>query len=231
MTCATAVVYVIAKAPRPGTTKTRLCPPLTPDEAARLAGAFLLDTLDTVSLAGLTPRIVCRDADEREDLGRLVGSGVQISVQTGRGLGDALEGAFHEGFSDGFDAVAVLGADSPTIPLDILRQAFACLAGGQDVALGPTSDGGYYLLAARAVYATLFRDMTWGTDSVARETRRRCDALHLQLQELPTWYDVDEAASLEGLYRDLDRLPISIAPHTRAVLHAFPARGASEDAA
>ena len=212
------MAYVVAKAPRPGVTKTRLCPPLSPDQAAQLASAFLLDTVATVNLAGVSARIVCREASEQRPLGRLVGLLVPVSVQSGNGLGDALEGAFREGLADGASAVAVLGADSPTLPGLLLGEAFAALAHGFDVVLGPAEDGGYYLLAARAVHPWLFRDMGWSTDRVASETLRRCRTLGLRTHILPAWYDVDDAASLDILRSDLLRLPTGTAAHTRAVL-------------
>jgi glycosyltransferase A (GT-A) superfamily protein (DUF2064 family) len=92
MKIADGVVYVVAKAPRPGSTKTLLCPPLSPDQAAQLAGAFLLDTIATANRSGLTARIVCREASEQHLLAGLVGLLVPVSVQSGNGLGDALEG-------------------------------------------------------------------------------------------------------------------------------------------
>ncbi|MBV9595451.1 MAG: TIGR04282 family arsenosugar biosynthesis glycosyltransferase [Chloroflexi bacterium] len=221
MTRANGVVYVVAKAPRRGVTKTRLCPPLTPDQAAQLARAFLLDTLTTITLARLNLRIVCRGTLEQQTLRRLVGPRVPVSIQSNQGLGDALEGAFREGLADGFDAVAVLGGDSPTLPPLVLSEAFAALTDCNDVVLGPADDGGYYLLAARAVHPALFREMTWSTGGVAGETLRRCRTLGLRTHVLPPWYDVDDAASLAGLRTDLRRLPLSTAPQTRAVLEAL----------
>ena len=215
------VVYVVAKAPRPGVSKTRLCPPLTPDQASRLAAAFLHDTLSNVALAGLSPRIVCRGTTEQQKLRRLVGPQTQVSIQSGAGLGDALDAAFRQGVADGFAAVAVLGADSPTLPALVIREAFAALTDDNDVALGPAEDGGYYLLAARRVHPWLFRDMPWSTDGVASETLRRCRALGLRTHVLPVWYDVDDAASLAILRMDLRRLPVSTTPHTRAALEAL----------
>jgi len=157
------VVYVVAKAPQPGVSKTRLCPPLTPDQASQLARAFLHDTLANATLAGVTPRIVCRTASEQHELRRLVGALTQVSMQSGAGLGDALVSAFRDGLADGFTAVAVLGADTPTLPVLVIREAFAALTNGADVALGPAEDGGYYLLAARGVHPSLFHDMPWST--------------------------------------------------------------------
>jgi rSAM/selenodomain-associated transferase 1 len=212
---------VVAKAPRPGVTKTRLCPPLTPDQASRLASAFLHDSLANAIQAGLAPRIVCRGATEQQELRRLAGPLTQVSIQSGDGLGDALEGAFREGLADGFSAVAVLGADSPTLPALVIREAFAAVGEGYDIALGPAEDGGYYLLAARGVHPWLFRDMPWSTDGVARETLRRARALGLRTHALPVWYDVDDAASLARLRSDLCRLPLSTAPETRAALEAL----------
>jgi rSAM/selenodomain-associated transferase 1 len=215
------VVYVVAKAPRAGVTKTRLCPPLEPEQAARCAYAFLLDTLTNVSRAGLNSRLLCRNALEQDALYRLVGPLTQVSVQPGVGLGDALEGAFREGLADGFAAVAVLAADSPTLPRLVLRNAFTALTKGNDVALGPTEDGGYYLLAARAVHPLLFSEMPWSTSYVANETLRRCRTLGLRTHVLPAWYDVDDPASLARLLTDLDRLPAQTAPQTRAALAAL----------
>jgi rSAM/selenodomain-associated transferase 1 len=222
---AAGVVYVVAKAPAPGQSKTRLCPPLTPADAARLARAFLLDVLDTVRASGLTARIVCRDAAERVALQALVGATVAVHAQRGSGLGDALESAFRQGLADGFPAVAVLGADVPALRPGVLRDACLAVAGagggrraGYDVALGRSADGGYYLLAARAVHPSLFRDMLWSTDGVAAETLRRCRAAGLRPFLLPAGYDVDDAAALDTLRAELARAPLSLAPRTRAAL-------------
>jgi uncharacterized protein len=215
------VAYVVAKAPRPGVTKTRLCPPFTPNQAAQLALAFLFDTFSIVKQAGLSPRVVCRGATERQELRRLVGPLTHVSMQSGAGLGDALEGAFREGLADGYSSVAVIGADSPTVPILVIREAFAALSDGMDVALGPAEDGGYYLLGARGVHPWLFHDMPWSTCGVASETLRRCRALGLRTHVLPAWHDIDDAASLALLRMDLRRLPMTVAPQTRAVLEAL----------
>lgn len=247
MTAGRDVVYVVAKAPRAWQSKTRLCPPLRPEQAAALAAAFLRDTVALASRAGPDVRLICRDAAERAALlpyatsptpatsatpaTSVTSAGVSatVHVQTGTGLGDALESAFTQGLADGYRAVGVLGMDTPALPPAVLAEAFARLraipqaGGGQpaDVALGPSLDGGYYLLAARRLHPRLFRDMVWSTSEVARETLGRCATLGLRTHLVATWDDVDDAASLERLRGFLAGAPAEVAPHTRAALDAL----------
>lgn len=214
------VVYVVAKAPRAGQAKTRLSPPLTPEQAARLAAAFLQDTIALTLRAGVEVRLICRDEDERAAL--LPCAGVaSVHVQRGTGLGAALETAFVQGMEGGYAAVAVLGADTPTLPAAVVARAFAALEGENDVVLGPSDDGGYYLLAARRLHPELFRDMTWSTSDVAAETLRRCAGRTLRTHLLPEWGDVDDAAALARLRASLAGARPDVAPHTRAALSAL----------
>src|SRR5688500_15649688 len=105
------VVYVVAKAPRAGQSKTRLCPPLTHAQAADLAAAFLADTIALVCAARIETRLICRDEAERAALRALIPPDTSIHVQEGTGLGAALETAFAAGLGDGYEAVGVLGMD------------------------------------------------------------------------------------------------------------------------
>jgi glycosyltransferase A (GT-A) superfamily protein (DUF2064 family) len=186
--------------------------------AAGLAEAFLLDTLATVEVAGLVPRVICRDAEEREALRALVGDMATVHCQGGAGLGDALESAFRQGLGGGATVVGVLGADVPTVPPEVLADGCRAVAGGYDVSLGLSDDGGYYLLAARDVHPVLFRDMVWSTASVGAETLARARAAGLHTHLLPRWYDVDDAVALGTLRADLARTADGIAPRTRAAL-------------
>jgi len=161
---------------------------------------------------------MCRGASERIALKKLIGPAGMVSIQRGDGLGAALESAFRDGVTEGCKAVAVLAPDSPTLPPAVLREAFAALDDGADLALGPSEDGGYYLLAARGVHSRLFRDMPWSTGWVASETLERCSALGLSVHILPVWYDVDEAGSLARLYEELPGAARSLALHTRCEL-------------
>ncbi|MPZ15692.1 MAG: DUF2064 domain-containing protein [Chloroflexi bacterium] len=212
------VVYVVAKSPQPGVSKTRLYPPLEPVEAAELAAAFIDDAIESVREAACVPRVLCRDAAERRALRRMVGRKAEVATQSGSGLGAALLSAFVQGFRDGFADVAVLGSDSPTLPPVVLREAFCALGQGADVVLGPSDDGGYYLLAARTLHPQLFSEMPWSTDSVANLTLARCASEGLATHRLTTWYDVDDLTSLQRLEVDLRQSRADGAGRTRATM-------------
>jgi rSAM/selenodomain-associated transferase 1 len=215
------VAYVVAKAPRAGAVKTRLFPTVTPDEAANLARSFLLDTLECVrAVDGVEARIVCRDRSDARLLADIVGADVVILRQSQPGLGAALEDCFDHGSTDGFERVAVLGSDSPTLPASIIRQAFDLLDVA-DVSIGPTEDGGYYVLAAHEPHPILFRDMVWGNPAVLGETLARCTRAGLRAAVLRPWFDVDDGADLLRLRDELERGEPRAAPHTRAALAAL----------
>jgi rSAM/selenodomain-associated transferase 1 len=211
------VVYVVAKAPRVGESKTRLCPPLAPEQAALLAGALLEDTIALVREARVDVRLICRDEDERRALAPYAAPDVLVEVQDGVGGGAPMESAFRKGRLDGYEAVAVLGMDVPTLPATVIEEAFGALDAA-DVALGPSVDGGYYLLTARRPIPELFRDMVWSTDQVAAETRRRCLSLGLRVHDLLAWDDVDDFAALVRLRGSVAELEAAVAPRTRAAL-------------
>jgi rSAM/selenodomain-associated transferase 1 len=215
------VVYVVAKAPRAGQSKTRLCPPLRPEAAARLAAAFLRDTVALAARSGADVRLICRDGGEREALLGYALAGAPVHVQSGAGLGAALESAFVLGKRDGYRAVGVLAMDSPTLPPEAVARAFACLRAGADVGLGPSEDGGYYLLTAREAHPGLFRRMAWSTSGVAGETRARAVALGLRVHQVERWLDVDGPDALRALRAQLAAAGADVAPHTRATLRAL----------
>jgi rSAM/selenodomain-associated transferase 1 len=217
------LVYVVAKAPRAGAVKTRLCPPLRPEQAALLYRGFLLDSLETAAqIRDAAVRAICPSDTGQQTLARLLPSGIRLTGQRSPGLGSALEECFSTGLADGYQTVAVLASDNPTLPARFIERAFEQVERRQaDLALGPTEDGGYYLLAARAVHPRLFRDMTWSTAEVLAETLRRCRADYLRAALVDTWYDVDTPAALAALASRLPDLPLTCAPHTRSALAAI----------
>ena len=126
-----------------------------------------------------------------------------------------MRGAFAEHLAEGFERVVLVDSDSPTLPGQILEDA--CQALDQhDVTLGPTSDGGYYLIGMHRFHAQLFEGITWSTPRVYAQTLAQ--ATGLRVLELPEWFDVDVPADLERLRIDLERLPEHMAPRTRRAL-------------
>lgn len=212
-----ALIYVVAKAPLAGAVKTRLCPPLHPQQAADLYEGMLLDSLAVAAaVPGAGVRAICPDEAHRASLRRLVPASCEVVAQRAPGLGAALEESFRDGLAQA-EAVAVISSDNPTLPAERLCRAFRAL-GEHDVVFGPSDDGGYYLVAARATHATLFRDMTWSTSGVLAESLRRCASIGLRPHLLERWYDVDDGAGLALLLADLARTTREQAVHTRRAL-------------
>ena len=217
-------LVVVGKAPIAGQVKTRLCPPLTLAQAAGLHHAFLGDTVALAS-AGLVADVAVlyppRPGAEAA-LAAAVGSAVRLLPQRGEGLGDALAGAAADLFGHGYDQVALLSSDNPTLPPAYVAAAFAALD-RHDVALGPAEDGGYYLIALGRPHLGLFERITWSTAAVFAETCERAAALGLRVATTPRWYDVDDVAGLRRLFAEVEAGGGSTASHTRAFLRrAFP---------
>ncbi len=216
-----AVVAVMAKAPRAGVVKTRLCPPLSADEAAGLYRCFLLDTIDRIrALEGTTVAIAYAPPEDRAFFEE-AGPELILVPQRGSDLGTRLANVFDQLFGRGFGAVLAMGADTPTLPGEFLRRGLDALADPRlDVALGPTEDGGYYLIGLRAPRPDLFEGIPWSTSRVFDETMRRARAATLNVAVLPRWYDVDTADDLRRLRASLPGPAGADAPRTRDFLVA-----------
>jgi rSAM/selenodomain-associated transferase 1 len=202
----------MAKAPRPGLAKTRLCPPLQPAQAAELSAAFLRDTTENIALAARAAPIhgciAYAPAGGEAWFAGHVADGTDLVLADGsppmppavQGFGRCLLHAAQAMFGSGFGAACLVNSDSPTLPTVLLaRAAHALLAPGERVVLGPADDGGYYLLGMKEPHAHLFADIAWSTSEVAAATRERATRLGLEVITLPSWYDVDDADSLARL--------------------------------
>lgn len=220
---------VMAKAPRAGFSKTRLCPPLRPEQAAALSAAFLRDVTENIALAARQASIkgyvayapagqeALFDGHLAAGSGLLLADGSVAVPADVQGFGRCLLHAVMAMLDQGHEAAVVLNADSPTLPTALLIQTAAALAApGDRVVLGPADDGGYYLLGMKAAHAHLFADIAWSTDRVAETTRVRASALGLDVVELPAWYDVDDVAGLTQLLAETDLT--DAAPFTAAAL-------------
>jgi rSAM/selenodomain-associated transferase 1 len=205
----------MAKAPRQRHVKTRLLTRLTPERATELYRCFLNDTLAiSRSLRDVRIALMC-PAGDREELAALAGSDIDVVAQAGQGLAAGLHSAF-EAFAKGFDRIVAFNADSPHLPPSWLNAAFEALD-THDTVVGPTADGGYYLVGATRAHPGLFDGDGLGTTQALDALVARVRARALTLAVLPAWYDVDVPADLVRLEEDLRAVP-ERAPLTAALL-------------
>ncbi|MFQ5881480.1 MAG: TIGR04282 family arsenosugar biosynthesis glycosyltransferase [Candidatus Methylomirabilales bacterium] len=210
------VVAIMAKAPRAGEVKSRLCPPLSTEEAAELYRCFLLDKIEQVRmLKEASPAIAYTPAEGRIFFEEWA-PGFVLVLQRGTDLGTRLANSFDQLFAKGYGGALVIDTDTPTLPAGFLQQALDLIATQQiDVVLGPSEDGGYYLIGLRTLHRELFEEMAWSTAQVLPETIRRAEAKGLKIACLPPWFDIDTPDDLERLKVSLVRME-GIAPsHTR----------------
>jgi uncharacterized protein len=207
-------ILLFAKAPEPGQVKTRLCPPLSPAEAAELQRACLQDLWARLGRLPGVRRVLCHhprgSADQFRDL---IGRDTDLLAQSEGDLGHRLAAAFEALFGRGLDPIVAVGADSPDLPLEFITQALEGLCARQcDVALGPAADGGYTLIGLHSPQPAVFEAIPWSTSQVFSITRERCRQGGLRVLTLPEWYDVDDAASLARLHHRVLDSPADL-PH------------------
>jgi rSAM/selenodomain-associated transferase 1 len=207
---------IMAKAPEPGLVKTRLSPPLSPDDAAELYRCFLLDKIAQVrEVAGIEPVLSYSPAEAVAVFAALA-PGFTLLPQRGADLTARLVALCRQLFRNDYDAAILIDSDTPTLPTERLERAVAVLRGGDhDLVLGPSDDGGYYLIGLRQPHPELFEDVPWSTPAVLEETERRASALGLRSIRLDAWYDVDTGADLVRLRADLAAGPLWGPRHTR----------------
>jgi rSAM/selenodomain-associated transferase 1 len=194
----------MVKAPIAGFVKTRLTPPLSPSEAASLAHCFLKDIVD--SLKRVSPKIIVAftPPEGRVVLERSLSKQLLWFAQKGNDLGERLNSAVAHARDLGFNPIIVLGADSPTIPASFIETGLNALVSREtDVVLGPTTDGGYYLIGLNRSQPELFQDIQWSSPSTFQQTARKANQLNVRLLTLPEWYDVDTPADLITLSNEL----------------------------
>lgn len=218
----TVAVAIICKTPAPGKSKTRLSPPLRPDECAAISACFITDLGRTI--AGLEhpasrPCAVYTPAgSEAELLGIL--PGFALTLQGEGDLGARLVKGFGDLLANGHAGAILISSDSPTLPPSILEAAVAAVLGGDRMVISPAFDGGYTLIGLARVHARLFEDMVWSTETVFEATMARAGEIGLEAVVLPMWYDIDDAASYAMLEAELDGQPPAFA---RTALRDAPA--------
>jgi len=184
-------LVVFVRHPAPGAVKTRLAAAVGPVAAAELYRALAERVLEATTPApGEYERLVFFDPPQARDEVRAWLPGIRLLAQSAGDLGTRLSDATARAFARGASRVAVVGTDAPGLARDTVAAALDALDGA-DVAIGPTEDGGYYLLALRRPRPELFADIAWSTPSVATDTRARAAAAGLVVHELPVLRDVD----------------------------------------
>lgn len=212
-------LITVARHPIPGETKTRLSPPLSQEQAAHLYECFLLDTLEIMrQVPGVERSLAYLPEDARHYFSRLAPD-MTLIPQHGDSLGERLENLLTGALEGGVEQCIAVNSDGPSLPVEYLISGFTRLE-TCDVVLGPTLDGGYYLIGMKRPHSTLVLNVQMSTSSVLADTLELASQVGLSVSLLPAWYDVDTFADLEYLRRDLARLAPGTAAHTRHWLNS-----------
>jgi rSAM/selenodomain-associated transferase 1 len=206
-------LVIMAKAPKPGMVKTRLIESLPPVAVTALYRCLLEDTLALAkSLTSVQVAVMCPEPDQ-DELAHLLGNTVQVVPQKGQGLAAGLTSVFRHFTAAGRHVIA-FNSDSPHLAPAVLGSAFEILA-SHDVVVGPTHDGGYYLVGAKAAHSTLFETDGMGTRTALDRLLTRTKDLELSTGFTEPFYDIDVATDLLLLARELQLAPEK-APRTAA---------------
>ena len=221
---------IMAKAPRVGEAKTRMVPPLSPEDAAALSACFIRDAAENIALAAMQAAIdgyiAFAPRDAEAEFQPLLAQGTRLLPSRRAGLGASLFDATADLFAAGYRSVCLVNSDSPTLPTSILIEAVRMLSlPGDRLVLGPAEDGGYYLIGLKQPHRRLFEDIAWSTPQVFTQTEDRAREIGLTVTRLPVWYDVDDIASLTRLRSELQQAtggsPIYAASHSSAFLRSL----------
>lgn len=196
------ILGVFAKEPVSGQVKTRLSPPLSPDQAAELYQISLRETVDKMA-DGDFDLTVCYAGDE--NYFRRTFPGKTLYKQEGGDLGERMSNALQHFFRQGYQQAVLVGSDSPDLPLDLVEQAFAALD-WQPLVMAPAHDGGYVLIGESCHFPRLFENISWSSAEVLSQTRQIAEATGIEYRLLPAWDDLDD---LDALQRFLQRSPES----------------------
>jgi hypothetical protein len=225
----------MTKAPRAGLVKTRLTPPLSADEASSLNVCFLRDISRTITkVGGNAMGVGCFTPSGAESAYRdILPVEFQLLAQRDGDLSQRLGGAIEDLIALGFASVCLINSDSPTAPASVFAEAARALSSlDADVVIGPSDDGGYYLIGITKLHPGLFEAIDWSTDRVRAQTLERAAQIGLGVRLLPGCYDVDDRWTLHRLCNELlgpnEVQDPEIAPATRKFLRDIIAREGRE---
>ncbi len=195
---------VMGRAPVPGRVKTRLCPPLDPEQAAGFYECVMRDVLDELAPSTRWDTWVSYAERSRDYFRQLPDRSVALLPQRGASLGERMHAVFVDLCHVGYRRVILVGSDIATLRASSVTKACDLLKQGRsDVILGPAEDGGYYLIGLGRPEERLFSGIAWSTASVLEQTLARARQLELRVRMVPGTYDIDLAEDIERLRRDL----------------------------
>lgn len=192
-------ILFFVKYPTPGGVKTRLAEQIGPDAAAGLYRSFVADIIATLKSLDADIKIVFAPPENKDQFQQWLGKNYSYIPQLGKDLGQRMKNAFPQAFREGFKNVIVIGSDSPDLPQEHLELAFTALD-KSDAVVGPSSDGGYYLIGfTRDTFLPeVFERISWSSDKVLEQTTNTLTRYSRSLHLLPQWHDVDTLPDLKS---------------------------------
>ena len=222
--CANALV-ILTKTPQPGQSKTRLVPPLSYAEAADLARALLLDQLENLARFDAARLFIAFTPENAAGFFEsFIAQGFTSFAQRGGSLGERMSHAFEHLFASNFENIILVGSDLPTLPARLFQQAYAWLEKSVDVVLGPSVDGGYYLIGMNRMITAIFDDIRWSSAAVLSQTIQKLEDLGVKHRLLSEWYDIDTVKDLERLQSQAKCREVAM-KNTFALLNELTQRG------
>ena len=200
-------LIVFVKAPVAGKVKTRLQPHLSPDKIVELYKSFVTEIISKcVRLKGVDKFLGCAPTRDNNFLREITATyRLKSFDQKGKNLGEKMINAFKDHFKKGYKEIVLIGSDSPTMPIEYIKEAFLKLK-KNDVVIGPSCDRGYYLVGAKKIFPQIFQGIPWDTDEVLDKTLEKLGSADIRFSMLPFWYDVDTINDLRFLENHLNYL-------------------------
>ncbi len=211
------LLIMFIKAPHPGAVKTRLQTHLSPQQAALLYQALVEDQTEALISGDYDLVLFFSPVEEEPFISDWLGSGLRLQAQHGGDLGARMHNAFLWAFRQGYKRTALIGSDVPDINQELILHAFTVL-GKKELVIGPSEDGGYYLIGLRRPCAALFENMTWSVDSVCEETLRRAGQARLTVGTLVEKRDIDSIEDVRQVWRMHRSGEIKLGKRTERIL-------------
>jgi len=194
-------LIIFVQYPEEGKVKTRLARHLTDKTAARLYENFVLDIIGAMDSGSYPLKIYFYPPQKEKEIKKSFGEKYKYAAQAGADLGEKMKNAFLREFAAGFERVVLIGSDCPDLPPDIIDESFRALEDGSDAVIGPSTDGGYYLIGFQkdAFCPEIFSGPRWGDASVLKETLNILRSRGKRFSIMPVWRDVDTREDLNDL--------------------------------